>query len=115
MSKPCIWCESLEHTSFYCKRKINKPIARSTKRIKQKGRRTMEYEEWRDNVAKPYLDETFGHVCVTCGMGDYGMHTLDVEHKLNRGSHANLKMDLNNVQWMGNYPCHFNKTNRIKG
>ncbi len=80
------------------------------KAIRQRGKRTIRYEQWRDEVAKPYLDRTFGHLCVACGKGDYGMHILDVDHKKNRGSHPELIRDLDNVQYLGRIPCHQLKT-----
>lgn len=114
MPKPCKHCGSDRHGSTFCFRAPKKAIAKTT-RIKQKGKRTLEYEVWRDTVARPYLDKTYGHVCANCGLGDYGMHILDVDHKLNRGSHPELKKVLTNVQWLGRYPCHSEKTDRIKG
>lgn len=67
------------------------------KRIKQMGRRGMEYKEWRDNVAIPYLDTTFGRKCSVEGCKNTN---LDVDHILKRGSHPELKMDLSNVRYL---------------
>lgn len=65
------------------------------KPIKQKGKRSIAYEAWRDHVARPYLDEAFGHRCVDCGATE----GLDVAHIKTRGSRADLKMVLSNVQY----------------
>lgn len=89
-TKLCKYCRKTGHFPYQCKLNPKKP-----KRIKQKGKRTIAYEEWRDTVAKPYLDKTFGHVCVDCGTSE----GLDVAHKKTRGSRADLKMVLSNVQY----------------
>lgn len=72
--------------------------------IKKKGKHTVEYEIWRDNVAIPYL-ERIGHSCAACG----ATGKLDVDHIKNRGSHYNLRMNLSNVQYLCR-PCHIQKT-----
>lgn len=104
MSKACIICGKRAY-SDYCFQ--HKP----KKRITQKGPKTIEYEAWRDEVARPYLDKHFGRVCASCGGTRCGNNQLDVDHKLKRGSRADLKMDLDNVQYLGRYPCHFEKDN----
>jgi 5-methylcytosine-specific restriction endonuclease McrA len=75
------------------------------KPIKKRGKRTLEYETWRDTVAKPYLDKTYGHVCRDCG----ATGQLDVEHIKKRGSHPHLKMTLTNVTYLCR-PCHIKAT-----
>jgi len=87
--------------------KPRKPIAR-LKRPRQQGK---EYERWkkfRDEVAKPYLDEKFGHFCRCCGVGG----SLDVDHINAVGSHPQLKYQLSNTQWLCRFPCHRNKTDK---
>ena len=96
------------------KAKPPKPLQRSTKPIKKKGKRTTEYERWRDEVAIPYLDMTYGRICAGCKGVRCGNQQLDVDHILNRGSHPALRMNLDNVQYLGRYPCHVEKTNGIK-
>lgn len=53
--------------------------------------------KWRDEVAIPYLDEKFGHVC--SAEGCYSS-VVDVAHILGRGSHPHLKMELSNVKYL---------------
>lgn len=77
------------------------------KAIKQKGKHTIEYEIWRDNVGIPYL-EGRGHTCAECG----ATGKLDVDHILNRGSHYHLRMDLSNIQYLCR-SCHIKKTSQI--
>lgn len=77
------------------------------KAIKKKGKHTIEYELWRDNVAIPYLERK-GHKCVKCG----ATGKLDVDHIKNRGSHYALKMSLTNVQYMCR-DCHIRKTSQV--
>lgn len=104
MSKSCCICGKRAY-SDYCFQ--HKP----KKRIAQKGKRTLEYEEWRDTIAIPYLDKHFGRVCAECGGLRCGNKQLDVDHKIKRGSRADLKMVLSNVQYLGRYPCHWEKDN----
>lgn len=119
--KKCKWCkqENPNHFQYQCM--LNPKVAKR-KQIPKKGKRAYEYDTWRDEVAKPYLDATFGHVCADCGKGDYVgysdeglliVHTLDVDHIDERGSSPSGKMDLTNVQYLGRYPCHYNKTNHL--
>lgn len=77
------------------------------KAIKKKGKHTIEYEIWRDNVAIPYLERK-GHRCAECG----ATGKLDVDHIQNRGSHYPLKMSLSNVQYLCR-SCHIKKTGQI--
>lgn len=90
--KPCKYCQELSplHWPYQCRLNPKKP-----KRPKQRGKGTIAYEKWRDTVARPYLDKAFGHRCVDCGTS----RGLDVAHIRNRGSRADLKMKLDNVQY----------------
>lgn len=83
------------------------------KAIKQKGKRTLEYEAWRDTVARPYLIKKYGRVCAACGGKRCGNKQLDVDHIKNRGSHYHLRMSLDNVQLLGRFPCHREKTDNV--
>lgn len=86
--RPCKHCKKTGHYSYRCFQRPDKP-----KPISKKGKRTIAYEAWRDSVARPYLDKTFGHRCVDCGAVD----GLDVAHIRSRGSRPDLKMNLDNV------------------
>lgn len=105
----CVVCGKRAYSEYCVQHKPRKPIV-TKKRPKQRGKRTLEYEVWRDTIAIPYLDKTYGHICAKCGQGDYGLHILEVDHIQNRGSHPELKMVLTNVQWLGRIPCHSDKT-----
>lgn len=96
----CTNCSGKHYTTF-CYNKIRKPVAK-------KGRRTREYEYWRNNVAIPYLDGEYGHKCANCG----SQWRLDVDHIKNRGSHPELRMDLKNIQYLCRN-CHIRKTNEV--
>lgn len=73
--------------------------------VRALGMGTIMYNEWRKVVAKPYLDEHFGHTCARCGT----MTDLDVDHIKNRSTHPELKFALTNIQWLCR-PCHIIKT-----
>jgi len=66
------------------------------KRPIQRGKEFYRWQTFREEVAIPYLDATFGHKCVECGTSD----NLDVDHILGRGSHPSLKYDLLNLQYL---------------
>lgn len=74
------------------------------KYMKQIGRRTLEYNKWRDTVAIPYLDATSGHKCSWCPRTD----RLEVDHIKTRGAHPELKFDLDNIRYLcgGLGGCH---------
>lgn len=76
------------------KKYFNKP----RKPINKRGKRTIEYEKWRDKVAKPYLDKTYGHKCSRIGC--FETEYLEVDHVKTRGSRADLKMELSNVRFL---------------
>lgn len=106
MAKTCQKCGKRCYGDFCF---IHKP----RKQIKQKGKQSIRYEEWRDNIAIPFLDKTYGRICNACKGARCGNRQLDVDHILNRGSHPQLKMSLDNVQYLGRFPCHSEKTDRI--
>ena len=66
------------------------------KRMKTVGKRTVQYNKWRDQVAIPYLTATLGFKCTWCGTPD----NLQIDHILTRGSHPELKMELTNVRYL---------------
>jgi len=82
------------------KAKPPKPLKRSIKPIKKKGKETLRYETWRDTIAKPYLDKRYGHICSAkdCEIED----GLEVDHIKTRGSRHDLKFDVKNVRYL----CH---------
>lgn len=104
MSKSCKVCGKRAYSDYCFQHKPRKPI-------NQRGKRTLEYEEWRDTVARPYLIQKFGNKCADCSGSRCGNKQLDVDHKKKRGSNPALKMDLNNVQLLGRFPCHYEKDN----
>ncbi len=104
----CNICGKRAYSEYCVQHKPRKPI-KVNKLPNKKGKKTITYEHWRDTVAKPYLDNTFRHKCADCGATE----GLTVDHIRTRGSRADLKMDLKNVQYLCWVPCHFNKTNHL--
>lgn len=84
--------------------------AKAPKPIKKRGKRSEAYEVWKKTIAIPYLDKKYGRVCAACKGVRCGNQQLDVDHIKNRGSHPQLRMDVKNVQYLGRFPCHFEKT-----
>lgn len=108
-SKPCTNCNYVGHRRFNCPLR-QKPSLSIKAPMRKKGRKTLAYEEWRDTVAKPYLDKIFGHKCAQCGRTE----NLEIDHIKNRSTHPEDIMNLENVQYLCAYPCHYNKTYRIE-
>lgn len=97
MGKPafCKNCGEEGHWKSFCWRTAKTtPIAK--KRPKPIGKVTAKYIEWRNTVAVPYLDKTFGRTCKNCGAGG----KLDVAHFQSRGSNPGLRMSLHNVHYL---------------
>lgn len=114
----CETCESLWHYTSMCPRnqkpiQTRKPLKRSTKPIKQKGRETLEYERWRDEIARPHCIERDGELCQLCFGERCGNQQLDLAHIDGRGAHHEKKRNLANVRLVGRYPCHYNETNHL--
>jgi len=84
--------------SDYCV--LHKP----RKRISQFGKEAERYTKFRDEVAIPYLDKTFGHKCRVCGT----TNNLDVDHINKRSTHPELKYQLSNLQYLCR-KCHQSK------
>lgn len=107
-AKPCSYCNYPGHTKFSCPVMPRQKLV-AKKPMNIKGKKTLAYEKWRDTVARPYLDKTFGHKCAKCG----GTENLEVDHIENRSTHPDKIMSLENIQYLCAYPCHHNKTYRI--
>lgn len=105
MARVCLKCGKRAYSDYCFRCKPHTPIA-VKKRPKQKGKRAIEYEIWRDFTAIPYLTKNFGYRCALCGRSDVG---LDVDHIQKRGSHPELKMVLSNVRFLCR-ACHTNVT-----
>lgn len=108
MSHTCRQCGVRAYSDWCWQHKPRKPIE-SKKRIQQRGKEYERWKEFRENVAIPYLDKTFGHTCRCCGVGGQ----LDIDHIHNKGSRPELKYQLSNLQYLCR-ECHINKTARIK-
>jgi|SRR6185503_5812056 len=89
----CTECGSKFHYQTFCPYKKKKPIPKI-------GKETELYNTFRDTIAKPYLDEKYGHICSVkeCGMTE----RLEVDHVKTRGAHHELKFELKNLRYL----CH---------
>jgi predicted restriction endonuclease len=71
---------------------------KNAKPIPQRGKHYKLWITFRDKVAKPYLDNKYGHVCSVKGCNE--TTNLDVDHIKNRGSNPNLRYDVKNMQYL---------------
>lgn len=102
-------------TLKYTKKKHPKP----RKPIAQRGKRTIQYEKWRDLIARPHLVRVYGNLCQECGrrafkyLDDYTgaerEENLDVAHIVGRGRDASMKMVITNVRLLCRN-CHRRET-----
>ena len=113
MSKVCQWegCERGCYGEFCLMHKPRKPI-KVNKRPKQQSDKEIAYQEWKETIARPYLIGKFGNRCSCCDLF-FGSVKLDIEHTLGKGSHPELKKDLNNMTLMCR-PCHNSKTDGLE-
>lgn len=115
--KPCKICSSPWHSPMFHKER--KPLPRPTapikrgKRPKQQSVREKQYQQWKEEIARPYLVKLYNNVCSCCGREAGINEKLDIEHTLNKGSHPELKRDLDNLTLMCR-PCHRLKTDGIQ-
>ena len=77
MLNKCTYCGETNHTSITC---FKKP----KKRIKQRGKQSLRYEEWRNTIAYPYVYEKQNGRCLDSNVKlDYGRG--DLHHTKGRG------------------------------
>lgn len=93
-NKTCQKCGQLGHSKFYCRNVPRKPIS-------QRGKEAKRWDLFRDKVAKPFLDNKFGHICNFEGCSE--TKNLDVDHIKTRGAHHELKYDVKNMQYLCRY------------
>lgn len=79
--------------------------------MKKLGKAGQKYKAFRNDVAYPYLAKKFGKKCTHCSATDV---PLDVDHIIKRGSHPELKYDLDNMQLLCR-SCHHKKDNTVDG
>lgn len=101
-NKICEICGTLGHSKYYCRSRKRKPIKKMS--IKE-----MQYQAWKESTARPLVIDRDGIFC-QCPGGCTNLGT-DLEHELGKGSHPELKRDINNLRLFCRYPCHDNKTN----
>lgn len=78
--------------------------------MRRMSAKEQEYQEWKENVARPAVIERDGNMCQCCGRPAYDGEKLDLDHVLGKGSHPELKRNLDNFQLLCRWPCHRNKT-----
>lgn len=105
--KECAVCGSPWHYKTFCP--YNKK-----KRPKLQSDKELDYQEWKETVARPAIIRRDGNWCFCCGRPARPSERLDLEHTQPKGSHPELKRQLTNLRLFCRYPCHFNKTNHLE-
>lgn len=84
---------------------------KNAKPIPQRGKQAKLWETFRDQIARPYLDKKYGHVCneLSCTQTS----ALTVDHVLGRGSHPELRLEVTNMQYLC-FTHHRQKTDGVK-
>jgi 5-methylcytosine-specific restriction endonuclease McrA len=70
----------------------------------------MDYQDWKELIARPSVVERDGNKCQCVG-GCWRIGT-DLDHIRNKGSRPDLKKDISNLQLLCRI-CHNNKTDLI--
>lgn len=103
LEKLCANCGSKYHYQTFCPYKKRKAIAK-------RSHKEEIYQTWKETIARPYLIKRDGNICKCCKRPAYDGEKLDIEHKLGKGSHPELKAKLSNLRLYCRIPCHENKT-----
>lgn len=77
------------------------------KAIPKQTAKELEYQIWKEAIARPAVIERDGWGCQCPGVC-WNLGT-DLDHKLGKGSHPGMKRDIANLQLLCR-PCHNNKT-----
>ena len=124
MIRACRDCD-IEYNTFStlqtrcpkCQYARQKP--KQNKPIKQRGKKTIAYDNWRDTVAIPYLIENYGDWCSKCKRPREALSVLgiplDVAHieKRKMGGAPSLTMNIKNVRFKCR-TCHQEEDNIVK-
>lgn len=102
-SKECANCGSPWHYKTFC------PMTKK-KRPRQQSEKEQSYQAWKEEVARPAVIARDGNKCSCCNRPARPKEKLDLDHELGKGSHPELKRDINNLQLLCRFPCHRNKT-----
>lgn len=105
ITRPCKDCNTeirvfntTDNKCYDCKLKSFKPL--------KAGKKTKQYNEWRDNIARPYLDKKYGRACTRCRKqppydietGEYKYH--DIDHINKRSTNPHKVMELTNLRYL---------------
>jgi hypothetical protein len=114
MAKQCQYtgCNRNCYGEYCYLHKARKPL-RSHVHPKKQSDRELDYQAWKEAVARPYVVERDGNRCMCCGRPAYPREKLDLDHIKGKGSHADSKRDLQNLQLLCRFPCHRNKTDHV--
>lgn len=88
----------------------NRKAIATKKRPNKQSVKEQGYQAWLRETARPAVIARDGDVCNCCKRVHY---PHDLDHVLNKGSHPELKRDISNLQILGRFPCHRNKTDHI--
>lgn len=103
MAKHCLRCGKRCYGDFCFQHK-------SRKAIPKQSAKEIEYQTWKEEVARPHLIWRDGNKCFCCGRAAYPNEKLDIEHKLGKGTRPDLKRVLRNLRLFCRFPCHAAKT-----
>lgn len=115
----CVVCNKRAYSNYCVQHKprkpikVNKPLPRPTKRIRQVSTKQAQYHVWLEAEARPYLIARDGNKCSCCKRPAASNEKLDIEHTIGKGAHPETKRDLNQMTLMCRLPCHHNKTDGI--
>lgn len=89
---------------------LSKPAKREKKQpkpIRKVSSKQASYERWLIKEARLAVIERDGDICRCCFRVHY---PHDLDHIDGKGHNPSRKRDINNLQILGRFPCHNNKT-----
>jgi predicted metal-binding transcription factor (methanogenesis marker protein 9) len=101
--KKCTYCESTDHTQFYCRQKPRKPLI-VKKAINRVGPITAQWIETRHQWIQQNATPTGYWTCYICPQRlgvvadpDNNIQVLTLDHIKSRGRHPELRFELSNL------------------
>ncbi len=87
-----------------------KRLKKAPKPIRKVSPKQVSYERWLIKEARPTVIKRDGDVCRCCQRVHY---PHDLDHVDGKGHNPSRKRDITNLQILGRFPCHRNKTDHI--
>lgn len=113
MAHTCVVCGVRAYSSRCFRHKAKKPL-QSLRKPRRQSAKELEYQVWKETVARPFIIERDENKCQCCGQYARFGEKLDIDHVVGKGADASGKRDVDNMQLLCRFPCHRRKTDRLE-